>query len=140
MSRWLVEAGRWMADAEEDLSVARDLLASMHYAASCFHSQQAGEKAVKSCLYALGAEAKGHSITGLLRILEEVTGKRFDELIDDAKLLDKHYSPPRYPNLHPSVESPAYELYTRRDAESCLLSAEKVLEHMKELLRQLSVT
>lgn len=77
MSRWLVESG--MADAE-DLSVAQDLLASMHYAASCFHSQQAGEKAVKSCLYALGAEAKGHSITGLLKILEDVTGCYWKEI------------------------------------------------------------
>lgn len=38
MSRWIIEAGRWMADAEEDFRVAQDLLSSMHYAASCFHS------------------------------------------------------------------------------------------------------
>ena len=140
MSRWLIEAGRWMADAEEDLSVAQALLASTHYAASCFHSQQAGEKAVEACLYALGVEAKGHSISALLGVLGEVTGRSFEDLIDDAKVLDKHYSPPRYPNLHPGIDVPAHELYTRRDAEICLSSAQKILNYMKGLLRELGAT
>jgi HEPN domain-containing protein len=50
LSRWVTEAWRWVADAEEDFRVVQDLLASKHYAASCFHSQQAGEKAVKAYL------------------------------------------------------------------------------------------
>ena len=75
-----------MAGAEEDLSVAQDLISSSHYAASCFHSQQAGEKAVKACLYALGIEARGHSITELLKALERVCDKSFEELVEDAKL------------------------------------------------------
>jgi len=140
MSRWVAEAERWMADADEDLRVAEDLISSKHYAASCFHSQQAAEKAVKACLYALSVEARGHSITGLLRVLREVSDRDFEELVEDAKLLDKHYSPPRCPNLHPGVESPAYELYTRRDAESCLTSARKILNCMRELLELLSAT
>jgi HEPN domain-containing protein len=140
MSRWLIEASRWMADADEDLRVAQALLASMHYAASCFHSQQAGGKAVKACLYALGVEARGHSISALLRVLGEVTGRSFEDLIDDAKILDKHYSPPRYPNLHPGIDVPAYELYTRRDAEVCLSSAQKILDYMRGLLRELGAT
>ena len=140
MSKWLLEAERWIADAEEDLRVAKDLLATQHYAASCFHSQQAGEKAVKACLYALGIEARGRSITSLLETVEKAYGKQLEELSDDAKLLDKHYSPPRYPNLHPSIEAPAHQLYTRRDAEACLTSAQKILDAMKELLKQSSTT
>ncbi|MEM1545958.1 MAG: HEPN domain-containing protein [Candidatus Methanomethylicia archaeon] len=140
MSRWITEARRWIADADEDLKVAQDLISSTHYVASCFHSQQAGEKTVKACLYAPGIEAKGHSITGLLRVLNEIYNRSVEELIEDAKLLDKHYSPPRYLNLHPGVESPAYELYTKRDAELCLISAQKILSYMKELLKQLSNT
>ena len=132
---------RWMADAEEDLRVAQDLLNTQHYAASCFHSPQArGEKAVKACLYALGVEAKGHSITNLLRVLERVCGRSFEELVEDAKLLDKHCSPPRYPDLHPGVESPAHELYTRRGAEACMASAQRILGSVRESLRQLSAT
>ncbi|MEM2405115.1 MAG: HEPN domain-containing protein [Candidatus Methanomethylicia archaeon] len=140
MSRWITKARRWIADADEDLKVAQDLISSTHYAASCFHSQQAGEKAVKAYFYALGIEAKGHSITGLLRVLKEVYNRSVEELIEDAKLLDKHYSPLRYPNLHPGTESPAYELYTKRDAELCLISAQKILSYVKELLKQLSTT
>jgi len=44
MSRWEIESKRWMEDALEDLNVARDLLQLNHFAASCFHSQQAAEK------------------------------------------------------------------------------------------------
>ncbi len=48
MSRWDIEADRWLRDALEDLQVAEDLLKLSHYAASCFHSQQAAEKALKA--------------------------------------------------------------------------------------------
>jgi HEPN domain-containing protein len=74
-----------------------------HYAARCFHSQQAGEKAVKAYLYALGLESRGHSITCLLRVLKGVVNISFKDLVEDAKLLDKHSPQP-------------HELYTRRDA------------------------
>jgi HEPN domain-containing protein len=44
---WEKEALRWLKDAIEDLNVARDLLKSKHYSASCFHSQQAAERPSK---------------------------------------------------------------------------------------------
>ena len=140
VDRWRVEARRWMADAEEDLRVAQTLLDAQHYAASCFHSQQASEKAVKACLYALGLEVRGHSILELLRVLSRASGESLEGLVDDAKLLDKHYSQPRYPNLHPGTSSPAYELYTRRDAELCLSSAQRILDYARGFLRRLGAT
>jgi len=44
MSHWEIEAKRWFEDSLEDLKVAEDLLNLSHFAASCFHSQQAAKK------------------------------------------------------------------------------------------------
>lgn len=132
---WKREASRWLDDASEDLTVAEDLLRSEHYAASCFHSQQAAEKAVKAALYSNRIEARGHSILGLLESLERVAKSNLEKLHEDARLLDKHYAPPRYPNLHPSVSLPSYKLYSREDAERCINSAKKIVESIKKSLK-----
>lgn len=65
--------------------MAEGLLRLSHYAASCFHSQQAGEKAL---LYSVHTEARGHSIMGLLSIYNNVTGNDVDEVADDSRFLD----------------------------------------------------
>ena len=98
-----------------------------HYSASCFHSQQAAEKAVKAALYSNRVESRGHSILDLLEGLERVIGVRVNKLYEDARLLDKHYAPPRYPNLHPGVSVPSYKLYSKEDAGRCINSAMKKL-------------
>lgn len=131
---WKREALRWLDDALEDLRVAEGLLKSAHYAASCFHSQQATEKAVKAALYSNRVEAKGHSILELLKNLERVGGLELKKLYDDARLLDRHYAPPRYPNLHPSISLPSYKLYSKEDAQRCIKSARKIVEFMKKSL------
>ena len=132
---WRREALRWLEDAEEDLSVAEDLLRLGHYAASCFHSQQAAKKAVKAALYDREVEARGHSIQELLSLLARVAGVDVGGLVDDARLLDRHYAPTRYPNLHPGVPLPAHKLYGRGDAEACLRAARNVLSFVRGLLR-----
>jgi HEPN domain-containing protein len=131
---WEREALRWLKDAIEDLNVARDLLKGNHYAASCFHSQQAAEKAVKAALYKNKVEARGHSILMLLKNLEEALNLKLNQFYEDARLLDRHYAPPRYPNLHPGISVPAYELYSKEDAERCLNSSEKIVNYARKLL------
>ncbi|MGC8998535.1 MAG: HEPN domain-containing protein [Candidatus Bathyarchaeia archaeon] len=134
---WKKEALRWLKDAIEDLSVAEDLLKSGHYSASCFHSQQAAEKAVKAMLYEKGVEARGHSILALVKNLEKVANTKHDEFYEDARTLDRHYAPTRYPNLHPGMPTPAYELYSREDAEKCLKSSEKIVNYAKKSFKNL---
>lgn len=121
-------------DALEDLSVAKELLESRHYSASCFHSQQAAEKAVKGALYQSRIEARGHSILALVENLERTANLKLLDLYEDARLLDRHYAPTRYPNLHPSVSMPAHELYSKEDAKKCIDSAGKIVKCMKKLL------
>jgi len=133
---WAREARRWLEDAEEDLRVAEDLLRLGHYAASCFHAQQAAEKAMKAVLYAHAVEARGHSIQELLARAAEVVSVDVGSLEEAARLLDRHYGPPRYPNLHPGVPYPAFKLYGRGDAEACLEAARSVLDFARSLLRR----
>ena len=65
----------WFSEALEDLSIAKILLREKKYAASCFHSQQAAEKAVKALLLFFGRFEFGHSVSELLltaRKLEKI--------------------------------------------------------------------
>jgi HEPN domain-containing protein len=133
MNYWRREAARWFEDALEDLRVAEDLEAG-HPSASCFHAQQAAEKAVKAALYLNGVEVRGHSILMLVEKLEEVTSYKLDEIYDDARLLDRHYAPPRYPNLHPGISLPSHRLYSRGDAERCIGSARRIMNSMRRFL------
>ncbi len=135
--RWRIEARRWLEDAFEDYAAAKDLTQTHHYALACFHCQQAAEKAVKAALYTVHFEARGHSVSRLLEELSLRAGIEIpSELHDHARLLDRHYSPPRYPNLHPSIDMPAHKLYSREDAERCLKAAERLLEYLKRFLEQ----
>ena len=60
------EAYRWFHTAEDDLDTAKILTANGKYAHSCFHSQQAAEKAVKAVFYFEGDDPWGHSVKKLI--------------------------------------------------------------------------
>lgn len=115
----------WLRQADLDLGAAADARATGHYEWACFLAQQAGEKAAKSAHEAVGAEAWGHSVAGLLEELPDVP----EAVMEAAKGLDKHYVPTRYPNSHPAG-APG-DLYTDREAQQALELAEAVIEHVK---------
>ena len=92
------EGLRWLAAANDDLRQARYLAEGGFHAAACFHSQQAGEKAVKAVHFHRGARAAvGHSIRKLIELLEPRVSA-LDALIGAARELDLMYIPSRYPN------------------------------------------
>jgi Uncharacterized conserved protein related to C-terminal domain of eukaryotic chaperone, SACSIN len=102
---------------------------------SCFLAQQAAEKAVKAVFQKLGAEAFGHSVTGLLENLPQDM-KLSEDLMDAAKELDKAYIPTRYPNAHP--QGAPYEYYTKKEAERLIENAEKIFKHCEGQLSKIS--
>ena len=97
------DAKRWMDYAENDLAVAKHLLATFHpkpLEIICYHCQQAAEKAVKAISIALGIPGgvpRKHDLTFLLEQMKHripVT----EELMDHADELNSYSVVVRYPN------------------------------------------
>lgn len=125
------EYTRWLEQALHTLESAGRDLEDGDYAWSCFKAQQAGEYAAKAVLRGYGRLAAGHCI---LRLLEEmkVGGLILDEgLLGRAKLLDRHYIPPRYPYAYPSG-SP-FEFYDEDTAKQALAAASDLVESLRRV-------
>jgi HEPN domain-containing protein len=115
----------WFRQAEADLRAARSAREAGHHEWAAFGSHQAAEKAIKAVFQHLHLEAWGHALTGLLDALP-AAAKPDDELIDRAKVLDRHYIPTRYPN---GFERGApVDYYSQKDAEEAIAHAEAILE------------
>lgn len=114
----------WLEQAKNDLEHARKSRELGDYAWACFAAQQAAEKAVRAVHLRYGQVAWGHSASQLLEQLpEQVTVP--PQVADAARVLDKHYIGPRYPDVHPA--GPAYRQYIPGEADLALELAEKVL-------------
>ncbi len=124
----------WFKQAKRDLENALHELRGGYYEWSCFLAQQAAEKGVKAAYQKLGAEAFGHSVTGLLESLPEDLRPGV-ELLDVAKELDKAYIPTRYPNVHP--RGAPYELYTEAEARRLIGYAERILGFCQDILSRI---
>lgn len=97
------EAERWLLTAEEDLKAAEVLFRAAMYAQACFHTQQAGEKALKALWYFWDADPWGHSVQRLIRDFPHRSDiSDADAWIELGALLDKFYIPTRYPNGLPA--------------------------------------
>ena len=119
----------WLRQAKRDLNHAKHALEHGEYEWSCFATQQGAEKAVKALYQKLGADAWGHSVSALLSNLppEAYPDSR---LIDEAKELDKHYIPTRYPSFHPSGAPLDY--YTKGEAERAIANAERIISFCED--------
>ena len=114
----------WFAQAQRDLNHARHALDATDYEWACFAAQQAAEKAVKALAIALGGEPWGHSVTALIaalpaHLVSDAT------LLERAKVLDKHYIQPRYPNGFDTGVPGEY--YTRGEADLAIVHGEEIL-------------
>jgi HEPN domain-containing protein len=118
----------WFRQAELDLAAARDARRFAHHEWACFAAQQAAEKAAKALHESVGTEAWGHSVAELLRGLDDVPA----EIVDAARVLDKHYIPARYPNSHPTG-APG-DLYTAPEADRALGDAQAIIEYVRRRL------
>ncbi len=132
MRKNLEEGKRWLAQAVQDLADAKTLFNAGSYASSCFHAQQAAEKAANGFLRAQGIRTiVSHSVTRL--ICECATfDASFTDLADAGKELDRHYIGSRYPNSYP--EGAAYEYYNAEMAERCIKYATSILNSVERSL------
>jgi HEPN domain-containing protein len=129
------EFERWFEAAKRGLESARGDLDRGDYNWACFKAQQAAELAVKGLLHGLGMPAYGHSVSRLLRQLEEKGLATGEDIVQAAKDLDKYYVPTRYPNAW--SEGSPHEYYTKIDARQAIDQARQVLSWVDEVWRRL---
>jgi HEPN domain-containing protein len=114
----------WFRQAEADLELARCARDTRHYEWSAFACQQAAEKAIKALFQRLHMDAWGHVLIALLDALPD-QAKPDTELMDRARVLDRHYIPTRYPN---GFERGApMDFYSQKDANEAISNAEAIL-------------
>lgn len=111
------EARRWYLQAKDDFKFVEWVLKqAIFFDKGCFLSQQAGEKVLKSCLYATGKRRViGHSLFEMASSLSDIDSA-FKEIIDSAKRLDRFYITTRYPNGLPG--GAPFQFYSRLDLEA----------------------
>ena len=123
-----IEAARWFHQARYDLKAAEWNLEGGFHNTVCFLAQQSAEKALKSLLYYLGARKKALMTHSLAEMVSE-GAKRADglaDLLDEARALDMHYIPSRYPNGLPG--GIPHEFYSPKMAREALACARKLLD------------
>ena len=132
MTKNLEEGRRWLAQAQRDLADARVLFDAGSYASSCFHAQQAVEKAAKGFLYSQGIRAiVSHSVTRLVHECAKFDAS-FADFVEAGRELDRHYIGSRYPNFY--AEGAAYEYYTQEMADRCIRYATSISTSVSKLL------
>ncbi|UCF17254.1 MAG: HEPN domain-containing protein [Phycisphaerales bacterium] len=114
----------WLAQARRDLNHSVNSCKSGDFEWSCFSAQQGAEKAVKAVFLYLHGEGWGHSVYGLLKAIgDKVTVS--PNLLESAKILDKHYIPTRYPNGFDSGIPGDY--YTENEAQEAIRNAGEII-------------
>jgi len=129
------EAIRWLTTADDDLDSAVILKKNGKYAHSCFHAQQAGEKALKAVWFFADADPWGHSIKKLIEDLNSVDLKLFQSLEPFSRMgivLDRFYIPTRYPNGLPDITPDV--AFSDEDADTCIKYSRKILDEVRSLL------
>ncbi len=139
------EARRWMRQAQKDFDTAGYLFRSEeenYYSSSCFHCQQAVEKALKALMFAKGRLKKSdlefHDVLTLAYRASEI----------DASLhaipgmvsvfhVRRYYIKTRYPQYRRGnlfVEPIPAEMFSQRDADQALANAREILQLLRQAM------
>ncbi len=120
MNRWR----DWLEQARRDLKKAELDINHEFFEWACFTAQQSAEKAIKALGMKIGVDLWGHSLTEMLRLLEDKMDIP-ESVKDFARLLDRYYIPTRYPNGFASGKPADY--FTRKEAEDAVSAAREIL-------------
>ncbi len=127
MNRWK----DWYEQGNRDLDRALLDIEHNYYEWACFTAQQSAEKVIKALALRLGLTMWGHSLTEMLKILSQQVNIEKD-IIDNGKLLDLYYIPPRYPNGFPSGKPADY--FTEKQAKEAVDAASNIIGFCKGIL------
>jgi len=110
--------------------MARELCGKEFFEGAAFHCQQAGEKALKAVLVSKKLFDHTHSCDRLLSVLEE-HGLEVIGVRTEARRLDIHYIPSRYPN---GVGGPPENFYDEEILEDIIKAAETIITWAKGMI------
>ena len=124
------EFRRWLVQADHTLASARRDLEHGDFVWACFKAQQAAEYAVKGLARALGIPAFGHAVSRLLKDLAREGLPVPPQQMARARLLDRHYIPPRYPDAY--TEGAPLEYYDEPTARGAIDAADQLILAVKQ--------
>lgn len=91
-------AQRWLAAARDDRALSGDIADRFPHL-SCYHAQQASDKALKAAITSLHGDAvPTHLGRVLLQALADLDNRAPEEVADAALALDAYYLSTRYPD------------------------------------------
>ena len=123
-------ANNWLAVAEDDVTVAREYAARLPNV-SCFHSQQAAEKALNAILVALSGDvARTHLMDSLLEELDALKFSLDAAMREDALALAKFYVATRYPDALGGLNPAA--AYLKGEADDAVARASRLIERARD--------
>ena len=122
----------FLADSDDFLGAAGDLLQHGRWSKACFCAQQAAELAVKAALNRLGVERRGHDVFSLITELQQHV-PAVSTLLDKAKILDQYYIPTRYGDVFGGGSAMSH--YTQLQAEQAMAFAREIYEEMKRIVQ-----
>lgn len=113
-----------MRQAKRDFQHARNDLQGGYFEWACFSAHQAAKKAIKALFQHLHGEARGHSVTGLLKAL---AGRAAipEELQGTGLRLDRLYIPTRDANSFASGAPADY--FDEKDAREAIGDAAAIV-------------
>lgn len=125
------EVKKWLIFAQEDLTMAELALKEKIYNQVCFHSEQCIEKILKGFIAYKGEiHPQTHKLTDLLSFMSP---SPFDDLRNDILIVDRFYTPTRYPDALPGTLPEG--LPTEKDAKEAIEVAKIVFEKAKKEMK-----
>ncbi len=130
------EAKRWFQQASYDLKATSWNMQGGFHDTACFLAQQAGEKSLKSLLYYLGSRRTALLTHSLLETVREAGKKEkvLKSLVEEARELDLHYIPSRYPNGLPSGHP--HQFYGKKTELRALKAAAKIYAAVEQYYKE----
>ena len=139
------EAERWMRQAQKDFRTASYLFRSEEetfYSSTCFHCQQAIEKALKALMFAKGrlkmSDLETHDMLSLAYRASEIS-PRLHAISGMVRFIQaqRYYIKTRYPYYRREnvfVERIPAEMFGQADAEKALSNARKILQLIQQAM------
>lgn len=128
-------AGRWLTQAEDDLTESTSELTSGKFAYACFFAEQSAQKALKSYLISKKElQLSIHSISALSK-KASIYDPVFQPIIEEGKSLDKYYLSTRYPDALPAPLIPS-QAHSKLEAEQAVELARVIFKLCAERVKR----